>query len=130
MTSMRRIRAFAAVATAGLFFQVILAGSGFTCVMPVAAHADKGAAVADRDMAGMQMPVSDQSAPNSSDDTPCHLPWAPAGCQPMAPCTPAVMISAMVTFDASARVVEAVREQYAVAPPTRTVPPELPPPRA
>lgn len=130
MVTMRRFRAFAAVASAGLFFQLILAGSGFACVMPAMSHAEKGMAQAGGAMAGMEMPVSEQSAPNSSDETPCHLPWAPAGCQPMAPCAPAVMTSAMVTFDAPAPVVETVREQHAVAPPTRTIAPELPPPRA
>ena len=129
MATMRRIRTFAAVASAALSFQLILAGSGFACVMPAMTHAEVGAAT-DAGMAGMEMPASDQPTPRSSDDAPCHLPWAPAGCQPMAPCAPAVMTSAMVTFDAPAPVVETVREQRTTAPPTRTVPPELPPPRA
>ena len=129
MVTIRRFRSFAAMASAGLFFQLILTGSGFACVMPAMAHAEIDAPTGAA-MAGMDMPASDRPMPSSSDDAPCHLPWAPAGCQPMAPCTPPVMTSAVVTFDAPAPVVETVREQHAIAPPTRTVPPELPPPRA
>ena len=129
MVMIRRLRSFAAVACAGLFSQLILAGSGFACGMPTMSHAQVGVATGAA-MAGMEMPASEQPTPSPSDEAPCHLPWAPAGCQPMAPCAPALMTSAMVTFDGPAPVVETVREQHAIAPPTRTVPPELPPPRA
>ena len=129
MVTIRRFRAFAAIASFGLFLQLMLAGSGFACVMPTMSHADGGPAQVAAVMAGMKMPASTQSAPNPSGEAPCRLPWSPAGCQPMAPCSPAVMTAAMVTFDSPASVVESVTGRAAIAPPTRTVAPELPPPR-
>jgi len=129
MTTIKRIRVFAAIAFAGLFLQLILAGSGFACVIPTASHGGDGAMASGATMVGMEMPASDQSIPASPDETPCHLPWAPAGCQPMAPCSPAVMTSPAVTFDSPPSVVEGVSRHTVIAPPTRTVPPELPPPR-
>ena len=125
MVSVRRFRPLAAIASAVLLVQLILAGSGFACVTPGMSED----AARDAMMAGMEMP-SDLSAPQSSNEAPCHLPWAPAGCQPMAPCSPAVMPPAIVTLASNPGHAQCVTPPVAIAPPSRTVRPEPPPPRA
>ena len=130
MPTMRRFRPFAAITSAGLLFQLILAGSGFGCVMQTMPHPTSQDAAMAGMATGMEMPLSDQTVPPASDETPCRLPWAPVGCQPMAPCSPAVMPSAIVILASVPGPVQSVTGRVAIAPPTRTIPPEPPPPRA
>lgn len=136
MSMFRRFRAFTAVAVVALVGQLVLAGSGIACVMPAMAHEGQASGQsAEAAMAGMEMPASSPSdhapAPSGeSNDGPCHLPWAPAGCQPMAPCSPSVMVSRAVTLTTGASHAVRVVVHVAVAPASRTVPPEPPPPRA
>lgn len=74
------------------------------------------------------MPTTPQAP--THDQAPCHLPWAPANCNGMAPCAPTALTSVAAQllpppdfpFDQAQLIV--------LAPPSITAPPELPPPRA
>lgn len=119
---MHRRHRLAGFASIVLLLQLVLVGGGFGCVMPgVGAHGATATSDA-AGMAGMGMP----SVPS----VPSQLPWAPAGCQPMAPCAPAAVTAAQ--FVLALPVVDAtpVAALDIATPSSRTTPPEIPPPRA
>ncbi len=105
-----------------LALQLVFVGGGFVCPMGGvgAAH---GAAPAT--MASMpDMPAGHQHG------TPCRLPWAPAGCSAATSCMPAAVTAAPVTVHLPAPAPERAAELVVLAPLSRTIAPDFPPPRA
>lgn len=93
--------------------------------------------MAGMDMAGMDMvgmPAGDGGTPASHghghDGTPCNQPGTPEACQVMAPCAGAFVAVAPNRARTPADVPAAVLAVSVATPPSRTIPPELPPPRA
>ena len=113
--------------------QLVLLESGYACAaMPSGQVAD--GAMASMSMPGMAMPeqanASDSPADAGGEQAPCTFPWAPNGCQTMAPCGPAAMVVAtggntsdLAAHDGPLTLVE-------LAPSSLSSAPELPPPRA
>lgn len=89
-------------------------------------------------MAGMGTPMDmpDHGAPAvpgeipSDGGAPCDQPVTPGDCQVLAPCAGGVFVSAPPNVDSSARIDSRVVARPALALASRTIPPELPPPRA
>jgi hypothetical protein len=120
--------------TAGLVMTLFLAAfvlvtSGFACIAPESSQ----------DMTAMSMisahTVGDATAPDvvhvqKAPAAPCKFPWAPDGCQSMVPCAPAALASSAAALNRGGPVPQRVASDVAVAPPSVTTPPELPPPRA
>ncbi len=116
----------AALLSISLGFQLLLAGGGGACV-----DADHGAMhraeTADNPaMAGMDM---NMPMPESENAAPCDQPATPGACQLMGPCSLSFIAISLPELDrpthGSLRAVGAIP----LAPPSRTVAPELPPPR-
>jgi hypothetical protein len=138
---MVRSRLFATLLSFSFALQVVLAGTGSTCVLPsgtaqgVASTA--GAGMADMPMPGMDMGAnpSDDGAParshgHDSGGAPCDQPGTPAACWVTAPCAGG-FVAIAATGDASFAGASAAVVAWTVTmPPSRTTPPELPPPRA
>lgn len=107
-----------------VLLQLMLVVGGYACV------AGQGAA----SMAGMSMPTADASehvpARKGQQDAPCQFPWAPGGCQTMAPCAPVAITVASSTGARIERAHEALQTLVLLAPSSVSVAPELPPPRA
>ena len=85
-------------------------------------------------MVGMSMGANHATSSNSPDSqapaAPCKFPWAPDGCQSMAPCAPAAVASATTSIYTVAAIPQSVAVATQIAPPSVANPPELPPPRA
>jgi hypothetical protein len=134
-----------------LLIQLMLVGSGFTCVT---GEEDAGAAMADRDMAGMagmagmsgmaeMAPMAGMSAnlPNpepsgmssdssSRDSAPCNLPWAPSGCTVMIPCGPHAVMAQVQAIAGRQVAGHADVAQEIATPPSAIIALDTPPPRA
>jgi hypothetical protein len=106
-----------------LLLQLVLVGGGFGCAMPSIGTRAAPAESTTAAMPGMDMP----SAPSQA---PCQLPWAPTGCQPMAPCGPAAVMPAQFVLALPVGDAAPVAALDIATPSSRTTPPELPPPRA
>jgi hypothetical protein len=130
MRLMRRSRRLPALAALVLMLQLILLGSGLACAIPGMGDHTANAGMAQMDMdSGSSMPSAPQHAPDH-DGSPCSLPWAPAGCHSMAPCAPAAVASQTVALLPAPLVEHEMARLVILAPPSRSIPPELPPPRA
>jgi hypothetical protein len=115
-----------------VLFQLVLVESGYACQLPA------NGTMSDGGMAGMPMPAEQSHAPSAptppdqhdQQHSPCQFPWAPNGCQTMAPCSPAAMTAPLATTVslAPARIALLPLELLQPASPSRA--PELPPPRA
>ena len=137
---MKRSPLVATLLSLSLGFQLALAAVGVTCVMPSGGEthsASAGMAEMDMDMAGMDMagiPAGEGTAPASHshgpDGSPCDQPGTPEACQIMAPCAGAFVAATPSRTRALADVPTAVLAVSVATPPSRTIPPELPPPRA
>jgi hypothetical protein len=111
---MHRRRRWFATFAALFVLQLVFVESGYACAMPT---------MGTTAMAGMTMPA------HPGHETPCRFPWAPDGCQSMAPCAPAALTTPSVTLAAGPQLVAAVPALVVRTPPSETPPPELPPPR-
>ena len=122
------LRRFAFLLFAPLIFQLGLAANAVACV------SERGSSATAIDMAGMNMPGlqshGDHHNPARSKHVPCNQPWGPTGCQPLAACAPGAIVPIQVALHPSAHAAHAVDVLVVLAPPSRTTPPELPPPRA
>jgi hypothetical protein len=91
-----------------------------------------GMVMSGMEMAGM--PTGEGTAPSSHghgpDGAPCDQPGTPEACPFMAPCAGGFFATAPSRARASADVPAAVLAVSIATPPSRTIPPELPPPRA
>lgn len=112
--------------------QLVLARDGTTCVMPGAEHHAMEMATAAQ--TAVDMSVMDMSTAASPDAAPqessCNHESATTACLVMAPCASGFLaIAATVNEDAGV-LPERIAVTTVVMPPSRTSPPELPPPRA
>ena len=124
---MRRLARPIAFLLTLVLLQLVLVESGYACRAPA------GGSMSE--MAGMQMPAGpdhSSSAPRQQDhqDTPCRFPWAPTGCQTMAPCAPAALAVASADVVSGPQERTSPESLIVLAPPALTSAPELPPPRA
>ena len=129
---MRHARRLAALLVSLAFAQILWAGSGFACAMPVmAAEHSPGASMAgidmSGDMAGMDMP--DEQEPMHH-HAACDVPSAPDDCQSMTPCAPLALAPIAEAPRVPDLVPSAVVVLAELMPPSTTAPPESPPPRA
>jgi len=139
-----RIRRATAFVLTLLLIQLMLVGSGFTCVP---GEEVAGAAMADTDMAGMSgmaemAPMAGMSAnlPNgepsgtssdsSRESAPCDLPWAPSGCTVMIPCGPHAVMAQAQAIAGRQVAGHADVAQEIVTPPSAIIALDTPPPRA
>ena len=126
-SSMRRVHRTFGVLLGLVFLQLVLVESGFACRMP-------GDMTGGRSDAAMPMPMNAgvPSSPTHSGDhaPPCRFPWAPDGCQSMAPCSPAAVAAPPVGGRPVAMPAEAPLRLAVITPASLIRPPEPPPPRA
>ena len=135
---MKRSPLVATLLSLSLGFQLALAAVGVTCVMPSGGEPHSASAgmaemdMADMDMAGMDMAgmPSGSSHSHGPDGTPCEQPGTPEACQVMAPCASAFVAVTPTRARPTADVPAAVLAVSVATPPSRTIPPELHPPRA
>jgi len=113
-----------------LLLQLVFVGSGYVC----SAMGVPGMSSGRMDAMDMGGPARvDQHAPAptpANDHGPCRFPWAPDGCQSMAPCSPAAVTSETLTLVSPPTIISVAPELSVLTPPSQTSPPELPPPRA
>lgn len=120
-------RLVSALATLFLTLQFVFLGIGFTCIMPEGTgNAMPGMAQIDM---GDQQPASATPAPGEGHED-CSVPWMPADCQVMAPCAPAAVTPTVVSALPLPSLSHETTRLIMLAPPSRGIPPELPPPRA
>jgi hypothetical protein len=129
---MRRSPLVALLLSFSFALQLVLARDGTTCVMPGAEHHGMAMATVAApavDMSAMDMPL-DVSPDGGPQKSSCDHESAATACLVMAPCASGFLtISATVNDDAGA-LPERIAVATVVMPPSRTNPPELPPPRA
>ena len=137
LTTMPRLTRITALFVSLLLAHLVWVGSGFACVMPGMGQSESAAMsgmdMRGVDMAGMDMPShaeQHQSATPAHDHVPCKFPWAPDGCQSMAPCAPVALTSHAQSLRAPDSVPTSVASLVVLTPPSQVRPPELPPPRA
>jgi hypothetical protein len=105
-------------------FCLVLLGSGFGCAWASSASSTSMAAMR---IAGVQ---HNASQPDDRAPSGCQFPWAPGGCQSMAPCAPVALQSVTFALAASGSIPEGAPPFVVIAPRSLTRAPELPPPRA
>lgn len=135
-TSMKRSSLVATLLSCSFTLQLMLAGTGTTCVMP-GGGADTMApsANAGMDMAGMTNMPAGEHAPTPSDErvpmqAPCDQPSSPGTCQVMAPCSGGFVVIAFGNADKAADPPSGVVSAIIIMPPSPDIQPKLPPPRA
>lgn len=115
-------RRIIAALSAVFVLQLVFVGSGYACARP-----DASGPMADMGMATM---AHGGQPATTHHGTPCRFPWAPDGCQSMAPCAPAAIVAPMHGVVDLPPLVAPVPVLSVVTPPSVISPPELPPPRA
>jgi hypothetical protein len=125
---MRRLARSVASLLSLVLLQLVLVESGYACRMPTTGP------VGASEMAGMQMPAgadhASAPAPHDQQESPCRFPWAPNGCQTMAPCAPSALATASTGIASLAATRMAPAQLVLLAPTALSSAPELPPPRA
>lgn len=119
---MHRLRRFTGALSALFILNLVFLGSGYACALP---GAESGMA-----NMGMLAPGHPGQPTPTNRQTPCQFPWAPDGCQSMAPCAPAALASPIQTLSSAVQPVSAPPVLAVLTPPSETSPPELPPPRS
>jgi hypothetical protein len=129
---MRPSRLVALLLSFSFALQLLLARDGTTCVMPGADHREMGMATMAQmpvDMSAMDMSL-DALPDAPPQESSCNHESATTTCLVMAPCASGFLaIAATVNEDVGA-LPERIAVATVVMPPSRTSPPELPPPRA
>lgn len=138
--SMIRNRLFAVLVSFALSLQLVLAGAGVTCLAPSGAQASSRAGDDMAGMSGIDMTSSagtssaskNNSAPEErgSGSIPCERAPASTNCQLFASCAAGFVAADTRTNDAARVAPSTLRVIELLTPSSRTVAPELPPPRA
>jgi hypothetical protein len=107
-----------------------LVTSGFVCAGP-----DATSRMADMGMGSMpvdQRGSDTRSSPDAPDAPPssCDFPATPSACQSMAPCAPAATVAQRISLSDISSEVFHVASASLIQPPSETIAPEPPPPRA
>ncbi|MEO6526345.1 MAG: hypothetical protein ABIP93_06945 [Gemmatimonadaceae bacterium] len=138
---MMQHRIFAVLLACTLSLQLVLAGVGVTCLAPSGADAGSRAADGMAGMSGMEMsdPAGQgvatgdaASAPQKqrSSSIPCERAPASANCQLFASCAAGFVVADPAIGVAPQPSPSTVRVIELLTPTSRTIVPELPPPRA
>jgi hypothetical protein len=140
---MLRSRLFGTFVSVSFALQLALAGTGSTCVLP--SGADQGASsaahagMAEMVLAGMNMDMSGKpfdegdGTPSHGHDAggaPCDQPGTPAACQVMASCAGGFVAIAAAGDGEASGAAAGISASVVATPASRTIEPELPPPRA
>lgn len=126
MNTMHRSRIIAFVSSF-LLVGLVLVTSGFEC---------DSASIGGASMSGMDMSASQHNATADSQKAPsapappCRLPWAPGGCTSMVPCSQSAVAATGISIEPLVEITQSTFTMVAIAPPSETPAPELPPPRA
>ena len=127
---MTRSPILATLVAVSFALQLLLAATGTTCVDAHHGAGHPASAAGDQAMAGMHMGMSmPVDMPTDERQAPCDQPVTPGACQLMGPCS--VSFIAISAAELDRHVVEPSDAigALALAPLSRTVAPELPPPR-
>ena len=132
VNTMRRIHRLAGLLSALSLIASVVVTSGFACKLPGGADRMAGMAMTNAPnppspAASVGSIAGEAPAPASA---PCELPWAPSACQSMVPCAPAAVAAQRVGIPTTSGVVLRVASAAVLTPPSETIAPELPPPRA
>ena len=137
---MIRNRLLAVLVSFALSLQLVLAGAGVTCLAPSGAAASSRVGDGMAGMRGMDMTDSggrasaskNTSAPEErgSSRNPCERAPASTNCQLFASCAAGFVAADTRTNDAARVAPSTLRVIELLTPSSRTVAPELPPPRA
>ena len=138
---MIRNRLFAVLVSFALSLQLMLAGAGVTCLAPSGAAAsarvgDDMAGMSGMDMTGSAGTVASASKNNSAQEkrgsgsAPCERAPVSTNCQLFASCAASFVAADTRTNDLEQIAPSNVRVIELLAPSSRTIAPELPPPRA
>lgn len=116
-----------ASAAAALFLalQFVLLGSGFTCITPN--PAERGMSDRHMNMGSASMTATVQAP---AEQEPCHAPGMPSESHAMAPCAAAAVAAPVPSFLIAPSYAHEAERLIVLTPPSRTTPPDLPPPRA
>lgn len=124
MTMTRRLTS--AAAALFLALQFVLLGSGFTCITPN--PSERG--MSDRMDMNMGSASATATVQAPAEQEPCHVPWMPADCHAMAPCAAAAVAAPVVSLLIAPSYAHETEQLIVLAPSSRTIAPDLPPPRA
>ena len=137
---MIRSRLFAVLVSFTLSLQLVLAGAGVTCLAPSGAETSSRAVDDVVGMSGMNMTDAAGRASASKNDSapeergsgsiPCERAPAWTNCQLFASCAAGFVAADTRANDAAQVALSTLRVIELLAPSSRTVAPELPPPRA
>ena len=137
---MRRFRRATAFVLSLLLVQLALVGSGYACAAHVRHGADRHTASAMASAAGYgarAMPAmgglavgEDHSCGDSESGMPCALPGSGASCTGPGACATTLLGGTAIAASDLPPGHAALSADPALSPPTRTLVPELPPPRA
>ena len=136
---MHRHRFLAVLVTLTLALQLALAGRGTTCVASSGDGEQMAMTESDRGMSGMDMSGGTRAAggaksqspaqDHETGDAPCDRSPASTTCQPFASCAAGIMVADASAVLGSEDASTTPRVIDALALRSRTVAPELPPPR-
>lgn len=125
---MRFTHRLAGLASICSLVTALLVTSGFVCSVP--GDASQMAQMPGMDMGGMSMPHAPAEEGAETPTSSCEFPWAPSGCVSMAPCAPTAVAAQSVGLTEVSSPALRVASASPLAPPSETIAPELPPPRA
>ena len=130
-SSMTRLRRFASLLLLPLVVQFALAATAVDCVYAqssTTASKPGGAAMAGMDMSSARAAAGgERPAPSK---TPCNRPFGSSSCQPFAACSSGVIAPSQPAASGARAPRKQVASLDVSTPPSRSTPPELPPPRA
>lgn len=129
---MRRSPLVALLLSFSFALQLVLARDGTTCVMPGDDHDGmEMATMAQTSVDMSMMDMSSDAAPTGASQEPsCDHESAATACLVMARCAGGFVTLAGTVDDRAHPLSERIVLATIVMPPSRTIPPELPPPRA
>ena len=133
---MKRSRRIAAVAAILLPLQLLVLAGGAACAMPAVMPGMVGGTTSAMvAMGSTRAPMSrdalsDATNPSGNRQEPCHIPWAPANCNGMAPCAPVAILSTAIALSPAPVFSHDDVSLVVHAPASISTAPELPPPRA
>lgn len=126
MTTMHRSRIMAFVSSL-LLSGLVLVTSGFVCE----STSIGGASMSSMDMnASQHRGTTDSPSVPGVPPAPCKLPRAPGGCTSMVPCSQSAVAATGISIEPLFEIAQSTFTMVAIAPPSETPAPELPPPRA
>lgn len=130
MRAVGRASRFTALVLSLVMVNLALIASGYACT--VRGMTDMSGMVTARTASASGAAVMQQksSQGDRQQSSPCRFPWAPNGCESMAPCGPAALAAWATLPNESVRVPLSVPDGTIALLQTAMSAPEIPPPRA